>query len=107
MRENTKQTLGTIIFKQYLAKQNESAKHWAAVNDYSRNENSFYHDKQISFASHLLNLVISETNRDFCIFIITIFQTQILSNFFMVTWMSEVKNAVSSEFHLCGSKSYT
>lgn len=39
--------------------------------------------------------------------IITIFQTQILSNFFMVTWVSEVKNAVSSEFHLCGSKSYT
>lgn len=34
--------------------------------------------------------------QSFIIFIITIFQTQILSNFFMVTWMSEVKNAVSS-----------
>lgn len=105
MKILNKQFLGTIIFKQYLAKQNESVKHWIAVNDYCRNENSFYHDEQISFASHLLHLVISKTNTDFCIFIITIFQTQILSNFLMVTWMSEVKNAVSSEFHLCESKS--
>lgn len=29
-------------------------------------------------------------------FLVTSFQTQILSNFLMVTWVSEVKNAVPS-----------
>lgn len=34
----------------------------------------------------------------------TMFQTQIFSNFLMITWMSEVKDTVSSQLHLFGNK---